>query len=226
MLDHELEIVADAFVPADSHLTLLGRIESVAGTGEDFRGRRRLGDAMPGLFANHGSLYRLRYGNSPGGAQAFAARLTHPASRRAINVFTTESYLQLCTGSQLDGSILGKSGCAYDRFAGRCLSVTVILTESTGLSLEILYCALMTSSAAPRRMRSRIYASSSNALSGAQPDEKQRSSMLVLSVFDLWGNLRLWYMTVPCRQTNLQRNTTINNIFISRIETTRWPPAQ
>ena len=44
-----------------------------------------------------------------------AARLEDPASGRVMTVSTTESYLQLYTGSHLNCSTKGKSGAAYAR---------------------------------------------------------------------------------------------------------------
>jgi aldose 1-epimerase len=42
-------------------------------------------------------------------------------SGRVLEVSTTESHLQLYTGCGLDGSVTGKSGARYERYAGVCL---------------------------------------------------------------------------------------------------------
>jgi aldose 1-epimerase len=120
--DHELEIFADEYVPADEHMTLFGRLESVD-LGNDFRQKRRLRDAVPSLSQNHGDMYALRENDSsrPKQELAAAARLFHPPSGRALGVLTTESYFQLYTGAFLDGSLIGKSGRAYGKYAGVCL---------------------------------------------------------------------------------------------------------
>jgi aldose 1-epimerase len=47
-----------------------------------------------------------------------AARLVHPPSGRVLDVSTTEAYMQLYTGAGLDGSVVGKSGARYVRYAG------------------------------------------------------------------------------------------------------------
>lgn len=121
--DHELQIHADKYVPADKRLTLLGRYASVNGQANDFRHSRRLGDAIPNLFLNHGDLYLLR--KSGGGRfsdkLAPAAGLVEPHSGRALNVSTTETHLQLYTGAAIDGTLVGKSGVRYRRYAGICL---------------------------------------------------------------------------------------------------------
>lgn len=116
--DHRLEIFSSEFVPVDEHMTTTGRLES-ASRGNNFETPRRIGDAIGLLFQGHGDLYALpkRSGNE----MRLAARLEEPASGRVMTVSTTESYLQLYTGSQLICASKGKSGIAYARHAGICL---------------------------------------------------------------------------------------------------------
>ena len=121
--DHELQVYANESVVNDEHMTLLGRLESVSGQDNDFRRLRRLGAAIPLLFQNHGDLYLIRKETTDDSAIALApaARLVHPGSGRVLEVSTTETYLQLYTGAALDGSLIGKSGTPYARYAGVCL---------------------------------------------------------------------------------------------------------
>lgn len=115
--DHRLTIFADHVVPAGEHLALTGRVEPV-GEENDFRRPRRIGDAIPHFFQQHGDLYAL-----PKNGSAFVpvARLEDPSSGRVMTVSTTNHYLQLYTGRYLDGSCTGKSGAVYGPFAGLCL---------------------------------------------------------------------------------------------------------
>lgn len=121
--EHELQIHSDSFVLTDEQMTLLGRIASVDGRGNDFRSPRKLGDAIPLLLGNHGDLYRFR--ETDGVGQALSptpvARLVHPGVGLAMDVLTTNTHLQLYTGVGLDGSVRGKSGTPYARHAGVCL---------------------------------------------------------------------------------------------------------
>ncbi len=119
--DHELQIFSDELVPSDERHTLLGRLESVAGNGNDLREPRRLGEAILPLDKNHGELYLIRRDAGAGHKLALAARLAHRASGRVLDVSTTASYLQLYTSSYLDGSLVGKSGAGYLRHAAVCL---------------------------------------------------------------------------------------------------------
>jgi aldose 1-epimerase len=117
--DHRLEIFASEFVPVDENLTATGRQESTSRHGNDFQTPRRIGDLIGQLFQGHGDLYALPKRN--GSDMRLVARLEDPASGRVMTVSTTESYLQLYTGSHLNCSRKGKSGAVYAPHAGICL---------------------------------------------------------------------------------------------------------
>ena len=122
--DHTLIIFADAYTPMDDDLTLLGRVEPVEGRANDFRGGRRIGDAIPELFQRHGDNYVLRTGESQTGSipePVLAARVCEPTSGRAMDVVTNERCLQFYTGCFLDGSVSGTSGTPYEKHSGLCL---------------------------------------------------------------------------------------------------------
>lgn len=121
--DQELQIHSGHFAVCNAHMTLVGREEPVAGRANDFRQPRNLGEAMPGLFRNHGDLYRLRENSNQDGVATLipAARLLHPQSGRVLEVSTTATHLQFYTGAGLDGSLIGKSRIPYARHAGLCL---------------------------------------------------------------------------------------------------------
>ena len=121
--EHELQIFAERFVVTDEHMALMGREEPVTGRGNDFRQPRMLEMAIPELFQNHGDLYRLRSctNHQSDLKPTPAARLVHRASGRVLEVGTTATHLQFYTGAGLDGSLVGKSGVPYVRFAGVCL---------------------------------------------------------------------------------------------------------
>ena len=120
---HDLQIHADEFIPTDGRMTLLGHARPVDGAGCDFRIARNLGEAIPGLFQNHGDLYVLR-GRTPEDDTALppcAARLVDRVSGRTLTIFTTASHLQLYTAANLNEALMGKSGTPYARYAGVCL---------------------------------------------------------------------------------------------------------
>lgn len=117
--DHILQIFADDFVPTDENMTLLDRRERVAGRANDFTSPKRVGDALPGLWKNHGDNYFIR--ENPGWGLAPVARLVDPASGRVMDVASSERCLQFYTGVSLDGSLTGKSGTRYVPHSGLCL---------------------------------------------------------------------------------------------------------
>lgn len=120
--DHELEIFADVYVETDEAFTLNGQRTSLDRHPADFRQPRRLGEAMPLLFQQHGGFYPLR---APGAelprAPTLAARVFEPQSGRVLEVRTDDFGIQLYTGSMLDGSLVGKSGSAYGKHRALCL---------------------------------------------------------------------------------------------------------
>jgi aldose 1-epimerase len=119
---HELQIHAGDFVAVDENMTPLDDLKIVT-CDNDFRCSRNMGEAIPKLFRNHGDLYRIRRMVDQEGFNRLvpAARLIHQPSGRAMDVSTTATYLQLYTGSCLDGTLAGKLGASYERYAGLCL---------------------------------------------------------------------------------------------------------
>lgn len=120
--DHEIQILADAFIPTDDDMTLLGTSQPVSEGGNDFRTPKRLGDALPRLFKSHGDVYLLRSPHNFSPTEpTLVARITEPRFGRVLEVFTDESCLQFYTAVSLDGTDTGKSGRPYEPHAGLCL---------------------------------------------------------------------------------------------------------
>jgi len=117
--NHILQVASPAIAQTDEDLTLLGARVPVAGKPNDFNRPKRLGDAIPLLFKNHGDKYLLPRPTRK--ALVRAARVEEPASGRVMEVLTTEDCLQVYTSVFLDGSLIGKSGRAYPKFGGLAL---------------------------------------------------------------------------------------------------------
>jgi aldose 1-epimerase len=113
ILDHELLLHADSFTPVSEDLIPTGEISSVDGTPMDFRTRRVIGN---GGYDHNFVLrdWKSRFLRS-------AARLSDPKSGRVMEVLTTHSGIQFYSGNFLDGSLIGKGGVAYHKYAGLCL---------------------------------------------------------------------------------------------------------
>lgn len=84
ILDHELELDADAYVATDEEQLPTGELAPVDGTRFDFRSRRVIGEEYDQCFVLGGT-----------------ARLTDPVSGRALEVRTDQPGIQLYTGNHL-----------------------------------------------------------------------------------------------------------------------------
>jgi aldose 1-epimerase len=119
--EHQVQIHADEYVPADDTMTLEGRRITVDPTRNDLRSPRFFRDLCRTLHKSHGDLYLVRRPSAADRTLQPAARVLEPRSGRVMEVHTTEQYLQFYTGASLDGSLCGKSGQPYERYAGLCL---------------------------------------------------------------------------------------------------------
>ena len=124
ILSHRLKINAARFTPTDAGSIPTGELRSVRGTPFDFLMPHAIGERINGddeqlkfgngydhNFVLNGAIGRLRQ----------AAVATDPSSGRIMEVWTTEPGIQLYTGNFLDGTLVGKSGTAYQRRMGFCL---------------------------------------------------------------------------------------------------------
>ncbi|GJF28856.1 aldose 1-epimerase [Kitasatospora sp. NE20-6] len=123
---HRLTVDADHYLPVDAGLIPLGPPAPVAGTPFDLTRPTplagRLGLDHPQLVIagggfDHNWVLRRPAGNEP----RRVAVLSHPASGRRLEVFTTEPGLQVYTGNHFDGTLTGRSGRPYGRHAGIAL---------------------------------------------------------------------------------------------------------
>jgi aldose 1-epimerase len=121
VLDHLVTIAADAFLPTDERQVPTGEIRPVEGTPFDFRLPTPLGKriryADPQLVYGRGydHYFVLRAGPQP--IPHLAVRAEDPSSGRALEIHTTQPGLQLYTGNQLNGSVVGRGGI-YRQSAG------------------------------------------------------------------------------------------------------------
>lgn len=114
--DHVVRIPSGEMMTTDGQMTPLGIAESVVGMAADLRTGRRIGDVIPGLWKQHGDLYRL----GREGEMKIAAQVTDPFSGREMQVTTTHGFMQFYTAAHLDGTVRGKGGVSYPRHAGLC----------------------------------------------------------------------------------------------------------
>ncbi|MCY2687525.1 aldose epimerase family protein [Salinimicrobium sp. TH3] len=124
VLDHRVEINADAFLPVDQSVIPTGEVRLVSNTAFDFRKPKTLGehimdaDEQLRLASGYDHTWIL---NENGRGLRFAASAVQPTSGRKLEVFTTEPGMQLYTGNWLDGSLpIPKTDKKYHKMTGFC----------------------------------------------------------------------------------------------------------
>ena len=120
MLEHVLEMEADAYTPVDDGLIPTGEIVPVKGTAIDFTNPKAIGrdlKAMGGDPAGYDHNVVLR---GAAGSLRRAARVVEGTTGRTMEVWTTEPGMQFYSGNFLNGQ-KGKGGVSYGRHAGFCL---------------------------------------------------------------------------------------------------------
>lgn len=124
ILDHELTLYSESYIPVRDDLVPFGEIHVVEGTPLDFRTSRvigsRLDQLIPEISYSQGydHTFLLR---GQDGSLRWVARLREPVSCRVMEVFTTQPGIQFYSGNFLDGSLVGKGGVRYQKYAGLCL---------------------------------------------------------------------------------------------------------
>jgi aldose 1-epimerase len=124
ILNHELQIAADKFTPVSKDLIPTGELRSVEGTPMDFRIATRIGARIKEPYDQLGFADGYDHNfvlNGPDGRLNSVARLHDPASGRTMEVETTQPGMQFYSGNFLDGSLSGKDGVVYEKYAGLCL---------------------------------------------------------------------------------------------------------
>ena len=124
ILDHELQINADEFLPINHNLIPTGILQSVNETPFDFRVAKKIGQ---NIKQQHKQLNRTRgYDHCwvvNKGKKSFSkiASVYHSKSRRQLDVFTDQPGLQFYSGNMLDNVLPSKTGGTYGPQSGFCL---------------------------------------------------------------------------------------------------------
>jgi len=127
VLEHELQVAADQFLPVDASLIPTGALHPVANTAFDFREPARIGQRLgmpdPQLQLAGGFDHCMVLQPATGGLSAVrhACTLRDRVSRRLLEVWTDQPGMQLYSGNFLDGTVTGPSGRTYQRHGGVCL---------------------------------------------------------------------------------------------------------
>lgn len=122
MLDHEMKIEAEGWLPTDKTQIPLGEIDPVAGTPMDFREFKKIGKDINADFEalKIGKGYDHCWavtGWEPGVVRDVVT-LKEPESGRKLVVSSDQPGVQIYTGNWLDGSPLNRSGKPYKDYEG------------------------------------------------------------------------------------------------------------
>lgn len=118
VLDHELMIGADQYLPVDERQIPTGEIASVAGTAFDFREMRPIRYSEAGRQVAYDHNFCLATERGPVRTVALARSLK---SGVAMELRTGEAGVQFYAGHKIKPSITGQSGKLYGAHAGFCL---------------------------------------------------------------------------------------------------------
>lgn len=125
VLDHELAIFADRFLPVDARLIPLDTVVPVNGTPFDFRAPRTIGahireaNEQLRLARGYDHCFVLRGERTT--PPRLAARVVHPASGRVLDLLTDQPGIQFYSGNFLDGTVEGKYGRLHRQSDAFCL---------------------------------------------------------------------------------------------------------
>jgi aldose 1-epimerase len=121
ILEHQLTINADKYLPIDATSIPTGELADVKGTAMDFTTPHAIGERIeelkkpPHQTKGYDHCYVLR---GQEGKLALAAKAVDPASGRTMEIHTTEPGVQLYCGNFLDG---GEGGGGYGQHDAFCL---------------------------------------------------------------------------------------------------------
>lgn len=123
ILDHQLIIHADKFLPVEETMIPTGEIKPVENTPFDFRRLTAVGARVDQQEEQliRGKGYDHCWILSSEKELKHAATLSEPTSGRHMDVFTTEPGMQLYSGNFLDGTLTGRHGIVYKYRFGLCL---------------------------------------------------------------------------------------------------------
>ena len=124
ILDHDILINADSFLPVDSTLIPTGEIRNVGDTPFDFRRskniRKEINNSNKQLMIGNGYDHCWVLNNQDQGVR-FVASAYDSRTGRLLEVFSDQPGIQFYSGNFLDGSLKSKIGGTYDFRSGFCL---------------------------------------------------------------------------------------------------------
>jgi aldose 1-epimerase len=117
VLNHEMKIKANQYLPVDKGSIPLGQPAAVKGTPMDFKAPHKIGERSAQVEGGYDHNWCL---NGPAGTLSQAALVYEATSGREMKVSTTEPGIQFYTGNFLDGTVKAR-GVVCNKNQGFCL---------------------------------------------------------------------------------------------------------
>ncbi len=117
ILEHELLLMCDRYVPVNAELIPTGELKRVEGTPMDFTKRKPVGKDIGSVEGGYDHCFVIMRKSE---RLAFAAELKDPVSRRVMKVFTSQPGIQLYTGNFLEGQ-KGSGNKTFVKHQALCL---------------------------------------------------------------------------------------------------------
>jgi len=117
VLDHELQLYCNAYLPVDDELIPTGEVRSVVDTPFDFTAGKPIGKDLE----EAGGYDHCMVLTDTGDHLKPCAYVRDPKSGRTMKVSTTMVGVQFYSGNFLDGSDVSPAGTPYGKHAGFCL---------------------------------------------------------------------------------------------------------
>lgn len=115
VLDHELVLNCDQYLPVTDAAIPTGELATVKGTPMDFTSAHKIGERIAQVEGGYDHCWVL---NSADQQPAFCARVKDSQSGRVMEISTTEPGVQFYTGNFLDGT---EASGGYEKNGGFCL---------------------------------------------------------------------------------------------------------
>ena len=118
VLDHQLTLFADRYLPVDSGLIPTGELRPLLSTPMDFMQPHTIGQRIAQVQGGYDHAYVIR--KKPGESLAQAAKVVEPTTGRVMEVFTDQPAVQFYSGNFLPQQ-KKPSGDFYAKHEGFCL---------------------------------------------------------------------------------------------------------
>ncbi|MCH9653137.1 MAG: galactose mutarotase [Planctomycetes bacterium] len=115
VLDHELVLNCDRYLPVSGHAIPTGELAAVKETPMDFTSAHKIGERIAQVEGGYDHCWVV---NSAEKQPALCARVKDPQSGRIMEISTTEPGVQFYTGNFLDGT---EASGGYKKHGGFCL---------------------------------------------------------------------------------------------------------